>query len=730
MNKLIFPCKPDKSPLTARGFKDATDDPFKILMWEDEHPGCLWGMPTGAASGVFVLDVDVHGVDGYASLAALTAEHGELPRTRAVDTLSGGRHYYFAYPESAQVRNSAGKVAPGLDIRGDGGYVIIPHGDNCPYTLCDAAPVADAPQWLIAAATSRVEATARTGDADADTGVYPAGTRNDKLMRLAGSLHSKGLTLPAVVAALLEENRARCNPPLPEKEVEGIARNIAKLDRNGRQPAEPIEKTFAEKFAPVYAEWGEPADIVQLKNGVSVTPNEFWFAAAYAHDRDVLYDADMGSFYEYEPGTGLWTPKTGSRVCLDLGQLVIRAAKGIKQPKLVKAARTQARCEAMRRLAMGTCEEPDAFSADNRGNLIHVANGMLDIESDPSKILPFAPKYRSRNRSPVSYNDRMLAAGWVEMLDRTMSDADAVLLQKYAGQCILGRNLSQTILLLTGVAGTSKSTIVSVLEKIVGHHNVEELRTEHLNKQFELYRYIGKTLVTGKDVPGKFLSTVGASKLKALCGGDRLSAEGKNSNATFSITGDFNIIITSNSRLHVRMDSDAGAWRRRLCYIDIEAQPVTKRIPHYDDHLVETEGPGILAWMLDGVRMLLADIAEHGKLRLTEDQVERVDNLLNESDTVRQFVTQNVSRRESPAAEDNDEEDRQNDRGVTVSEMWEAYRDYCDADGLEAKSRGQFGREIGSIMLEVHALAHRNDILRYDKHQRGYKNCHIEAAIL
>ena len=104
--------------------------------------GCRW--PTGAASGIWVLDIDVKpDANGAAELAKLEQIHGRLPKTLIVSTPSGGTHYYFQHTEGIGNR---GRVEPGIDVRGQGGYVIwwFAAGHEC---LDHTAP-APWPAWL------------------------------------------------------------------------------------------------------------------------------------------------------------------------------------------------------------------------------------------------------------------------------------------------------------------------------------------------------------------------------------------------------------------------------------------------------------------------------------------------------------------------------------------------------------------------------------------------------
>ena len=234
----VFPCRPDKRPVCAGGFKDAVTDRKQVETWWTARPGMLIGRPTGAVSGVIVLDVDMdatQGKDGEASLSALTAQHGPLPDTWEVLTPRGGRHLYFRHP-GGHLPNSASKLGPDLDIRGDGGYVIappsrLPDGRSYQWEASsdpeEGAPLADLPGWLLALIVSPPSQQAPSATS-ADGMCIDAGRRNDSLFRLGRSLRAKGLTAGGIEAALLAENAARCDPPLSDAEVRIIAASAAR----------------------------------------------------------------------------------------------------------------------------------------------------------------------------------------------------------------------------------------------------------------------------------------------------------------------------------------------------------------------------------------------------------------------------------------------------------------------------------------------------------------------
>jgi Bifunctional DNA primase/polymerase, N-terminal len=123
----VFPCRPDKTPFTAHGFHDASLDPDQVRYWWARWvPGANIGVPTGQVSGLVAVDIDCkHEVDGFASWTALMTELGvDYHPTFSHVTPTGGFHWFYEHP-GVPVTNTVGLV-PGVDIRGDGGYVLIP----------------------------------------------------------------------------------------------------------------------------------------------------------------------------------------------------------------------------------------------------------------------------------------------------------------------------------------------------------------------------------------------------------------------------------------------------------------------------------------------------------------------------------------------------------------------------------------------------------------------------
>jgi hypothetical protein len=221
---LVFPIVPrGKTPLTQHGLKDATTDPRLISDWWGQWPSANIGYPTGER---IVLDVD--GPEGEATLKELEETHGKLPPTLEAKT-GKGRHIYFA-ANGTPVKNSAGKLGPHLDIRGEGGYVILPpsiHENGNKYEWITRIKPAPLPAWL---AALLAEPTRLPRDS---TNIDPKiceGQRNSHLASLAGSMRRREMSQPAIEKALLEENKLRCDPPLPESEVRKVAASVARYE--------------------------------------------------------------------------------------------------------------------------------------------------------------------------------------------------------------------------------------------------------------------------------------------------------------------------------------------------------------------------------------------------------------------------------------------------------------------------------------------------------------------
>jgi len=153
----VFPMSEEKRPLCEHGVLDATTDVTTIKGWWQLHRRALIALRTGRASGVVVLDVDVRGSSsGRDHLDELVASH---PRTPTAHSPSGGFHLYFSAP-THEVPCSTSRLGPLLDVRGEGGSIILPHGPGRlwdPILNLETVPMMAMPPWLMVAKRPAIE---------------------------------------------------------------------------------------------------------------------------------------------------------------------------------------------------------------------------------------------------------------------------------------------------------------------------------------------------------------------------------------------------------------------------------------------------------------------------------------------------------------------------------------------------------------------------------------------
>jgi len=258
----------DKKPLVQwKVFQERPPTEEEVKGWWRDFPSANVAILTGTVGGLTVLDFD----PGH---APFPPDGCELPTGCVVSTPRGGKHYYFKHILGA--KNSASKLARGIDVRGEGGYVVIPPSvvNAKPYTYevgsLDDALRTEAPVWLL---------NALRRSADAPPVVTPGGERipksqrNATLISLAGTMRRRGMTEESILSALLDENILRCDPPLEEEEVRKVAASVARY--KPRETSESGRKSQADRLVAMALrngielfndQYGEPFARVRVQN--------------------------------------------------------------------------------------------------------------------------------------------------------------------------------------------------------------------------------------------------------------------------------------------------------------------------------------------------------------------------------------------------------------------------------------------------------------------------------
>ncbi|NPV73759.1 MAG: AAA family ATPase [Pelotomaculum sp.] len=228
--------KPGKHPCIPewRVYQRRRPTRDEVTQWRGKYPGCNWAVVTGEVSGVVVLDMD--GPTGEASLKGKT-----MPPTRMVRT-GKGRHIYFQWP-GFPVECRTG-ILPGVDIRGDGGYVVAPgsvHASGKKYEWVDGLSPADmpepaeAPAWLVELLKRPGGNSSSKIDPVRVLAGVPEGQRDVTLFRYACRLRTQGLTREEALRLVLEAAR-NCTPPFPEREARLKVEQAWKYPEGGGNP--------------------------------------------------------------------------------------------------------------------------------------------------------------------------------------------------------------------------------------------------------------------------------------------------------------------------------------------------------------------------------------------------------------------------------------------------------------------------------------------------------------
>ncbi len=220
----VFPCSWKKAPATPNGFKDATTDEETIVQWWDRNPGSIIGIRTGKESGFWVVDIDEkNGKSGYQSLTDHFGDKFDFDMDEDLwaQTASGGFHLCFQYDSDNPVGSGANYLE-GVDIRGDGGYIIaapssVKVGDVFgKYQWKDVSKdPRPAPEWALSLPTLRPASKPKSEVVSSIIHGVPLGARDESLFKLACLLEREGIdfdTARATISVIAE----RCTPPFDQ----------------------------------------------------------------------------------------------------------------------------------------------------------------------------------------------------------------------------------------------------------------------------------------------------------------------------------------------------------------------------------------------------------------------------------------------------------------------------------------------------------------------------------
>jgi putative DNA primase/helicase len=637
----VFPLKPrDKLPLTEHGLHDATSDENQIRAWAERWPNANVGVRTEE-----IVAIDVDDADAFRELLA---QHGaEVPRTATVST-GKGFHLLFAAPAGARIRNSAAKLAAGIDVRARGGYVVGPgsvHPSGRAYRWVDDREPAQLPEWLLELLVERKNATnghtpAALASDHLGTTAYgrraleeetravasaPEGARNDTLNRASfsiGQLVAGGEVAAGEARAALA--LAGANAGLRSAEIEKtIESGLAAGAQEPRNAPERLPRLEAEAKERQGARNDLRPESDESSEGRS---DEKAADLVVGVGRDIPWtDSGNSERFVNEHGAELrycapwqrWLVWDGRHWCIDDAGEVIRRAKQTARKMLVDAlerddkgyrshaltTEREPRLRAMVTLAQPELAvQPEQLDADPWA--LNVTNGVIDLRT--GALTPHRRDALLTKLAPHNYDAERPAPRWDRFLNRVFAGDEELLalVQRLVGASVAGVSGVQLLPICWGTGANGKSTFLNVLQRLLGdyaHQAPSELLLHRDRSRGgatpDLADLHGRRLVAAIETgEGRRLDE---ALVKQLTGGDLITARRLYAHP-FTFTPTHTLWLATNHLPEIR--GNDLAIRRRIALL-----PFTVTIPDAEQRdqselvadLLE-EAAGILAWIVRG----------------------------------------------------------------------------------------------------------------------------------
>jgi putative DNA primase/helicase len=628
---------PGKHPLWSGWQSKATADTNLVALWNGSNVGLV----TGKASNLVVVDIDPRH-DGHHSLARFEADHEQLPRTFTVRTGGGGVHLYFRHPGS-QVSNKS-NLFPGVDVRGDGGFVVAPgstHQSGGTYEIeCDAPP-ADLPPALLellcpAPPPPRHERPYKSAGAPgvdryceaalqaevAAVASEPQGGRNHRLNRAAfslGQLIGGGvLQRDSVQDELLH---AAVRAGLPEHEARTTIRSGIE---SGLKDPRGVPTSAARQSHAMSN--GQFARSCEAGSGpeVGVNPTDLGNAERLV--------AHHGVGIRYVHAWGSWVIWDGQRWTRDRSGEVTRlaietvrniyaetaqledAAERKARAKHAMASEAAGRIRAMIELAQADARVavlPEVFDSEATRYLFNVENGTIDVRT--GELRPHRPEDYITKLAGCRFDPWATADLWQGFLKRVLPDDDVrAFLQRFVGSALTGDTADRRALLDYGTGKNGKSTLLGVLLALFGDYGYAipfDLLLEAVGRKdrrgsprSDLMALAGVRLATAVEAPAG--QRLDETLLKSMTGGggDRITGRRLYEREDWSFVPECKLLLACNHRPEIRTGGEA-VWDR-ICEIPFLVRiPAEEQDPTLLGRLSEQdELAGILAWGFEGAR--------------------------------------------------------------------------------------------------------------------------------
>jgi putative DNA primase/helicase len=669
---------PGKHPRTRNGFLDATTDSETIRRWWAQWPDSNVGIACGP-SGLVVIDIDPrHG--GDESLRNLEDQFGRLPATVEAITGGGGRHILFTSPPGLQVRCQT--LAPGIDVKAAGGYVVAApslHASGQRYAWefsCtpDNAELMPIPDWLLALMTAspsqgRLSSHPPGWLGEALMKGATEGGRNNTATSIAGALHKKGLEDDVILQVLRNWNQLN-HPPLPASELEAVVHSISRypvplrIEAPARQPGD----IQLELNALPLTDAGQ-AEAIALLNGDRLR---------YDHTRQKWLVWDSVRWRLDSDGEAQRLAVKAARERLTSSDRVVDHDMRQMIAKFAVRAEDDYRIQSgLRVAAIQPSLATNSAAFDRDPWVLVCGNGLVDLQtgilrdSNPSDMVSLT--------TGIPYQSDAACPRWRQFLNEIfLDDQDLIdFIHRAIGYTLSGDTREQLLFICHGSGANGKSVFLSTLRAVMGEYGANACFDTFLDNDRggrsvpnDIAALRGARLVTASEV--KEGARLNEGRIKALTGCDAVTARFL-FKEYFTFDPIFKLWLAVNHKPTIR-GTDEAIWRRiRLIPFNAHFAP-DKADPDLTKKLV-AEGPGILAWAVQGC----LDWQRQGLG--TPNAVSAATSTYRvESDLLTGFLSDCVP--ESPSAQ------------VRASDLYAAYRKWCDTNGESPTSGTKFGTRL------------------------------------
>lgn len=614
------------------------------------------GLRTGGNSGgIVVVDVESDAEPGaYEALG--------LPPTLAVRTGSGGFHYYFR-ANGHRIKNSAGKLVPNIDVRGEGGQVVFPGSlhpvTGQPYEFINPdQPIAQIPDefvqqyapkilkdWKPPKPAATPPPVAAPGehpylrraleDECRNVATAPEGTRNDTLntaaFKLGSLVGANALHRDEVEGALLAA-ASQCG--LPEHEaraairsgLEAGTRNPRTLPdsvTHPREPWQPKDEDVPDHCLNAVPEFEIPPELIEERGEPGEKPPKGKEPPAifsvdnvvqgFTDERQrIVYYRD--TIYQYDGRC--YRPLTDSEARARLVSYIVGLKRKRKvwlvpgepgeppTPQIInpKPAFLAHAIDLIKGFDV-VDYRPDIPLWISTGmparNHVALENGILNL--DTYELLPHSSDCFTLAALPFAYDPAAACPGFMRFLNEvTMGDEDKICaIQEVFGYCLQSSQDGQKIFVFIGEGKNGKTVTANVLKMLIGPSNCSAVPLENLHDPHATAGMVGKML--NFSMEWKYIEPQAEGVLKAISGGDPVNVNPKNK-PLFAAVLPTKIVVISNEPPHIQ-DRTQGMWRRIHLLPFNYVVPEDRRIPM--EPLLEgfkRELPGIFNWAIEGLR--------------------------------------------------------------------------------------------------------------------------------